>query len=187
MVNILVCCTGSVATIKVPELLERLRTHPDTVVRLVVSENSKHFLPSLSSLGLVGVTVLSDQDEWDSWSQRGDPVLHIELRKWADLCVVAPLSANTLAKISMGMADNLLTSVLRAWDFSKPVCVAPAMNTFMWDHPVTRPQVERLQSWGYIVIPPVVKTLVCGDTGTGAMASVETVEQTVLQLLSNVH
>ena len=67
MVNILVCCTGSVATIKVPELLERLRTHPDTVVRLVVSENSKHFLPSLSSLGLVGVTVLSDQDEWDSW------------------------------------------------------------------------------------------------------------------------
>ena len=61
------------------------------------------------------------------------------------------------------------------------------MNTFMWDHPVTRPQVETLQSWGYTVIPPVVKTLVCGDTGTGAMASVETVEQTVLQLLSNIH
>ena len=51
--------------------------------------------------------------------ERGDPVLHIELRKWADICVVAPLSANTLAKLAMGMADNLLTSTLRAWDFSK--------------------------------------------------------------------
>ena len=67
MVNILLCCTGSVATIKVPELLERLRAHPDTVVRLVVSENSKHFLPPLSSLGVVGDSVLCDQDEWDSW------------------------------------------------------------------------------------------------------------------------
>ena len=52
-------------------------------------------------------------------TDRGDPVLHIELRKWADICVVAPLSANTLAKLAMGMADNLLTSTLRAWDFSK--------------------------------------------------------------------
>ena len=67
MVNILLCCTGSVATIKVPELLDRLRAHPDTMVRLVVSENSKHFLPPLSSLGLVGDTVLCDEDEWSSW------------------------------------------------------------------------------------------------------------------------
>ena len=52
-------------------------------------------------------------------SQRGDPVLHIELRKWADICLIAPLSANTLAKIANGLADNLLTSTLRAWDFSK--------------------------------------------------------------------
>ena len=65
----------------------------------------------------------------------------------------------------------------------RPICVAPAMNTCMWDHPVTRPQVELVESWGYIVIPPVVKTLVCGDTGTGAMASVETVIDTVLGLV----
>jgi len=174
-----------VATIKIPELLDRLRAHPSTVVRLVVSGNSRHFLPTLSSMGVVGDTVLTDQDEWDSWAGRGDPVLHIELRKWADICLVAPLSANTLAKLAMGLADNLLSSTLRAWDFAKPICVAPAMNTFMWDHPVTRPQVELLESWGYTVIPPVVKTLVCGDTGTGAMASLETLEQTVMGLVQN--
>ena len=50
---------------------------------------------------------------------RGDPVLHIELRKWADICLVAPLSANTLAKLALGLADNLLSSTLRAWDFAK--------------------------------------------------------------------
>lgn len=183
MVNILICCTGSVATIKIPELVDRFRSHPNTVVRLVVSQHSRHFLPDLSELGVLGESVLTDQEEWDSWTDRGDPVLHIELRKWADICVVAPLSANTLAKLAMGMADNLLTSTLRAWDFSKPICVAPAMNTCMWDHPVTRPQVELVESWGYTVIPPVVKTLVCGDTGTGAMASVETVIDTVLGLV----
>ena len=59
------------------------------------------------------------------------------------------------------------------------------MNTMMWEHPVTRPQVELLESWGYTIIAPVVKVLVCGDTGTGAMASTDTVEHTVLKLLGN--
>ena len=59
------------------------------------------------------------------------------------------------------------------------------MNTMMWEHPVTRPQLELLESWGYFIIPPVVKTLVCGDTGTGAMASVENIEQTIVKLHSD--
>jgi len=67
MVNILVCCTGSVATIKIPELLERLREHPNFVVKLVVSQHSRHFLPELDSLGVVGDTVLTDSHEWDKW------------------------------------------------------------------------------------------------------------------------
>jgi len=183
MVNILVCCTGSVATIKIPQLLGSLREQTGWVVKLVVSQHSQHFLPELDSLGVVGDSVLADNDEWDKWSGRGDPVLHIDLRKWADICLVAPLSANTLAKLANGIADNLLTSTLRAWDFSKPVCVAPAMNTYMWEHPITKPQLDTLQSWGYTVIPPVVKTLVCGDTGTGAMAEVPTIVQFVLQLV----
>ena len=68
-----------------------------------------------------------DEEEWHQWQKKGDPVLHIELRKWADLLVVAPLSANTLAKLALGLCDNCLTSVVRAWDWSKPllVCLLP--------------------------------------------------------------
>lgn len=103
--------------------------------------------------------ILADEDEWSSWKCRGDPVLHIQLRNWADLAVIAPLSANTLAKLANGLADNLLSSVMRAWDFKKPILVAPAMNTFMWDHPVTSQHLSTLKTWGYSVIDPCSKTL----------------------------
>ena len=127
------------------------------------------------------ITVYRDSDEWSAWKTRGDPVLHIELRKWADLMVVAPLSANTLAKVSNGICDNLLTCVLRAWDFKsgKKVFFAPAMNTCMWDHPVTAQQVDTLKSWGFVQIPPISKTLMCKDTGMGAMAEPTSIVETV--------
>ena len=204
MVNILLCSTGSVASIKLPELLEQLRQVGGCEVKIVLTKHSQHFLPELASLGCPGQTVLTDEDEWRCWEGRGDPVLHIELRRWADLCLIAPLSANTLAKLSQGLADNLLTSTLRAWDLSRPVLVAPAMNTFMWEHPVTSEQLGILSQWGYTVIPPVVKTLgsspsppvliifftnlglfsVCGDKGNGAMASLDTIVQTVRSSLN---
>src|SRR5262245_20486764 len=69
--------------------------------------------------------------------QRDDPVLHIELRRWADLLVIAPLDANTLAKLAYGLSDNLLTCLYRAWDRRRPIVLAPAMNTFMWENPLT--------------------------------------------------
>ena len=96
----------------------------------------------------------------------------VQLRKWADLLLIAPLSANTLAKLAGGLADNLLTCVARAWAFSKPLLVAPAMNTAMWEHPLTASQLALLVTWGVRVVPPVVKVLACGDEGRGAMASV---------------
>uniref|UniRef100_A0A8C3GU10 Secretory carrier membrane protein 5 n=1 Tax=Corvus moneduloides TaxID=1196302 RepID=A0A8C3GU10_CORMO len=97
------------------------------------------------------------------WKGRSDPVLHIELRRWADLMVVAPLDANTLAKVANGICDNLLTCVIRAWDLSKPLLFCPAMNTAMWEHPITARHVEQLKGFGYTEIPCVVKKLVCGD------------------------
>ena len=129
--------------------------------------------------------VYRDADEWSAWQGRGDPVLHIELRKWADLLVIAPLSANSLAKLANGMCDNLLTCVARAWDFTKraPI-VAPAMNTMMWSHPVTDPQLKIIQSWGYTVIPPISKTLMCKDTGIGAMAEPQTIVDLILSLIN---
>jgi phosphopantothenoylcysteine decarboxylase len=83
--------------------------------------------------------VFTDWDEWPGWHYRkNDPVLHIALREWADVLVVVPLTANTLAKLANGISDNLLTSVVRAWDPTKPMVLAPAMNTKMWEHPSTQ-------------------------------------------------
>ncbi|XP_069723076.1 phosphopantothenoylcysteine decarboxylase isoform X2 [Phaenicophaeus curvirostris] len=117
------------------------------------------------------------------WKGRSDPVLHIELRRWADLMLVAPLDANTLAKLANGICDNLLTCVIRAWDLSKPLLFCPAMNTAMWEHPITAQQVEQLKGFGYTEIPCVVKKLVCGDEGRGAMAEVWTIVESVKQIL----
>jgi len=69
--------------------------------------------------------------------------------------------------------------IKRAWDFTKPVVVAPAMNTCMWQHPVTSVQVSQLEGWGYKVLPTVEKTLVCGDKGLGAMADLDTIVSAV--------
>ena len=107
--------------------------------------------------------------------------MHIELRKVASAVVVAPLSANTMAKLANGLCDNLLTCVLRAWDFNSlnakgSVIVAPAMNTCMYEHPVTEIQQKFLrQTLGVNVLQTVEKTLMCGDTGKGAMASIDTI------------
>ena len=74
-----------------------------------------------------------DEDEWSSWKKRDDPVLHIELRKLANCLIIAPLSANTMAKVINGLADNLLTNIFRAWDISAGSCVmVPTMNKYMF-------------------------------------------------------
>jgi phosphopantothenoylcysteine decarboxylase len=151
------------------------------------------------------VRVWTDENEWfrrftrriiqflgrygEQSYQKDDPILHVDLRKWADVLVVAPLSANTLAKMSVGMCDNLLTCVFRAWDFDKPVIFAPAMNTFMWSNPWTDMQINILSclqgaSGGYHVrfVEPQRKVLACGDEGVGAMADISKIVDAVNKL-----
>ena len=133
------------------------------------------------------------------WCKKGDTILHIEVRcqlsnryntaflqltKWADVMVIAPLDANTLAKLANGICDNLLvhyygkvqlcncimmfmqTCIVRAWDLSRPLIICPAMNTRMWEHPFTAKHLSVLcKELGYQEIPPVFKTLACGDSG----------------------
>jgi len=84
--------------------------------------------------------------------------------------IIAPLDANTLAKMANGICDNLLTSVVRAWDWETvPILLAPAMNTFMWNHPLTEPQLQTVTSFSTTkkckIIAPISKKLACGDTG----------------------
>ncbi len=169
MANILIGVTGSVAAIYTPELVHDLR-QAGHAVKVVATRSSFYFFDAANIEGLI-----RDADEWPGERyQRGDPVLHIELRRWADILLVAPLDANTLAKFALGMTDNCLTCVYRAWDRVKPIVLAPAMNTLMWDHPATGrhlAQVKDDMGAELIVVPPQVKKLACDDVGVGAMAA----------------
>jgi phosphopantothenoylcysteine decarboxylase len=173
MANILLGVTGSVAAIYTLELVHDLR-HAGHEVKVVATRAALYFFDAARVEELI-----RDADEWpgDRYT-RGDPVLHIELRRWADVLLVAPLDANTLAKFALGLTDNCLTCVYRAWDRTRPVVLAPAMNTLMWDHPATArhlAQVKDDMGPQLVVIPPQVKTLACDDIGIGAMASREDV------------
>lgn len=102
------------------------------------------------------------------------------MRRWADVLIVAPASANVIAKSSYGIADNFVLSVMRAWDFRKPCVLCPAMNTVMWTHPTTQESLTRLQAWGWEVLGPIEKVLACNDKGNGAMVSVQDIKTFLL-------
>ncbi|KAK3086661.1 hypothetical protein FSP39_021557 [Pinctada imbricata] len=180
--KILIGCTGSVASVKVPILVQEFLNIDDQLeIKVVSTENALHFFDQSH----LQVPVLLDRDEWQGWKQMSDPVLHIELRRWADLMLIAPLDANTLAKIANGICDNLLTCIVRAWDMQRPLLFAPAMNTFMWDHPITAQQINVLKTFGYKEIPCIKKKLACGDTGYGAMAEVSSIVAMTMEVLNS--
>ncbi|KAK3113554.1 hypothetical protein LTR53_009039 [Teratosphaeriaceae sp. CCFEE 6253] len=200
--HLLLAATGSVATIKIPEIVLALSKYHNLSIRILLTDSAAKFLddqaaeqPSLARIArLKNVdAIYRDAHEWRKPWVRGDSILHIELRRWADVMVIAPLSANSLAKVAVGMSDNLITSVVRAWDATgvlnearpdvplpyegrKGIIVAPAMNTAMWHHPITAEHLRRLETdWSvrnggwFDVLRPVEKQLACGDTGSGAM------------------
>ena len=180
--RILLGATGSVATVKVPKLAVQLKAFAD--VRVVATERGRFFLgrartydgAAYGAFEQAQIEVLSDDDEWAHWKQVGDPVLHVDLREWADLLLIAPLGANTLAKLANGLCDDLLSCTARAWDLDKPVVVAPAMNTAMWSHPMTAHHLAALRGvYEAAVVAPVAKALACGDVGVGALADVDDV------------
>lgn len=183
MPHVLIACSASVAAIKIPDIISLL-VQNNIQTTLIITEASKHFIDIEKIKNDFKIDVYTDQNEWDAWKNRGDPVLHIELSKKADVLLLAPLSANTMAKVSIGICDNLLTCIVRAWNVSKPVFFCPSMNTQMWNHPVTEDQVKKLVSWGYNLVPPIVKTLMCGDHGIGAMAEVDTIVKQIVEKLN---
>ncbi len=119
--------------------------------------------------------VWTDEDEWPgALYQKDQEIPHIALREWADILLIAPLSANTLGKMANGLCDNLLTSLIRAWSVNKPMVLAPAMNTVMWEHPATQEHLQTLKRWHKIeVAQPIAKKLACGDEGIGAIARLD--------------
>jgi phosphopantothenoylcysteine decarboxylase len=179
--KILLGLTGSVASTLYAKLFTQLQTIGD--VEIVFTKSATAFAPIVELYRMNGKVggIWGDENEWSfntnehfghPW-QKSDSILHIELRDKHSVLVIAPCSANTLAKLANGLSDNLLTSVARAWDMNRLKIIAPAMNTKMWEHPITREHLNKLQSWGYIIVEPQSKVLACGEEGMGAMANVE--------------
>ncbi|CAD7957474.1 unnamed protein product [Amoebophrya sp. A120] len=125
----------------------------------------------------------TDEDEWSKYrTVHEDPVLHIDLAKRSHLFLIAPLSANTLAKIAHGLCDNLLTCCVRAWPADKPLVVAPAMNTVMWQNALTQQHlsaIRRVYPLARVIEPRGSALLACGDVGVGAMAEVQRIREAV--------
>jgi len=201
MSKIVLGLTGSVATTKAIALMKALLVQQHELA-IVATGFAQYFLDpeDLTELKNQSTYFLTDQNEWPGTHYtKGQEIPHIMLGDWADALLIAPLDANTLAKMAGGISDNLLTSIFRAWDLSKPVVLAPAMNTRMWNNPFTAThlcQVAKLFGWEAptkgktdLSIPsnqacqqinlaekpiqiacPVEKTLACGDFGMGAMA-----------------
>jgi phosphopantothenoylcysteine decarboxylase len=169
--NILHGYTGSVATTLLNKFKKEYYSDKNISNKFIFTQSSLNFV-KLDDFWFRSDEVYDDAEEWNTY-QSSKKVLHIDLSKWADVFVIAPLSANTLAKLANGICDNLLTCVARAWDFNKPFIVAPSMNTRMYEHPVTKEHLDKISSWGIKIVPPIEKTLFCGDTGIGAMAQID--------------
>lgn len=162
--NILLGVTGSVAAVLTPKLIDRLSIDGH-LVTTVMTNTAIKFLTEK-------IVYYKDEDEWTEFNQIGDPILHIELRKWADVFLIAPCTVNTIGKLANGLCDNLLTNIAMAWDYDKPLIIAPACNTYMWENKVVKRNIKRLYEDKIAIIQPILKTLACGDTGIGAMGNI---------------
>jgi phosphopantothenoylcysteine decarboxylase/phosphopantothenate--cysteine ligase len=161
--RILLGVCGGIAAYKAAELVRRLRERA-AEVQVVLTGSAGHFVGEATFQALSGRPVRSSL--WDAQAEAA--MGHIELARWATAVVVAPASANTLAKLANGLADDLLGTLVLA--SRAPLWLAPAMNQAMWAHPATQANIERLRQRGAQVIGPGVGDQACGDVGAGRMS-----------------
>ncbi len=161
--RVLLIVSGGIAAYKCLEVIRRLRER-GRAVRCVLTKAGAEFVTPLSIAALSGDKVYDDLFSLTDESEMG----HIRLSREADLLVVAPASADLMAKMAHGRADDLASTILLATD--KPVMVAPAMNVRMWEHPATQANLETLRGRGVHRIGPVEGDMACGEYGPGRMA-----------------
>ncbi len=170
--NILIGISGSIAAYKIPILIRLLRKSGANV-RVVMTESAKDFvtplvLSTVSDNPVSSIAFDKETGDWDS---------HVELGLWADLMIMAPVSANTMAKMANGIADNhLLTTYLSA---RADVMFAPAMDLDMYIHPSTKNNINTLKEWGHIIIEPTQGELASGLCGMGRMEEPEIIFQKI--------
>ncbi len=154
-------CAG-IAAYKTPILVRGLRA-AGAEVQVVMTDNAHHFVTATSLQAVAGAPVR--QDLWDEHAEAA--MGHIELARWADLIIIAPATANTIAKLANGMADDLLTTLCLA--STAPVWLAPAMNQQMFQHRATQANLRAVESLGYQLIGPESGDQACGEVGPGRM------------------
>ena len=174
--NILIGITGGIAAYKICSLI-RLYKKSGANVRVIITPSALNFVTKLTLQTLSDNEVYVENFEIEEYKPG-----HISLCDEADIFVIAPATANTISKISNGICDNLLTSTACA--FSKPIILAPAMNTNMWNNVFVQENIQKLETHGYTIINPEDGFLACGTNGKGRMAEVEDIYEKTKEILS---
>ncbi len=175
MSNVALMVSGGIAAYKACEVLRGLQKAGHEV-RVAMTADAERFVGKTTFEALTKHPVLTDL-----YGQTGDPIPHITLSEWADVALVCPATANVMAKMVTGIADDALSTTLLAC--ACPVLVAPAMNVRMWLNPATQANVETLRSRGIELIMPTTGELACGDVGEGKLESVENIVAATLDAL----
>ena len=174
MTQITLAVTGSISAYKAADITSQL-TKLGLEVKVLMTPAARKFITPLTlqvlSKNPVGLDVMIEEDP--------KRIEHIDIGKETDLFLVPPASANTIAKLAMGLADNMVTSTALALPQGTKKILAPAMNTKMLEHPATQRNLKLLQDYGYQIIQPRHATLACGDQGSGALATVESIVKAV--------
>ncbi|HXU11980.1 MAG TPA: flavoprotein [Candidatus Binatia bacterium] len=160
--------SGGIAAYKAAEIVRGL-VKAGAEVHVIMTAGGRQFITPLTLQTLSGQDVITDQ--WDL--TRGADIQHIALTKGLDLMLVAPATADILAKFAHGIADDFLSTFYLA--VTAPVLVAPAMNVWMWEHPATQANLTLLKGRGVRVLEPEAGSLACGDEGIGRMADPESI------------
>ena len=160
--HILLCVCGGIAAYKAAELVRRLRD-AGAQVRVAMTRNALRFVGAATFQALSGAPVRTSL-----WDEAAEAAMgHIELARWADRVLVAPITANTLAKLAHGMADDLVSTLCLAT--AAPLAIAPAMNRQMWAHPATQANLATLLARGATVLGPAAGDQACGEIGEGRL------------------
>ncbi|HLP99779.1 MAG TPA: bifunctional phosphopantothenoylcysteine decarboxylase/phosphopantothenate--cysteine ligase CoaBC [Candidatus Limnocylindria bacterium] len=178
--------SGGVAAYKAAELVRRLQEERFDV-EVVMTRNAREFITPLTFAALTGKKVITEMfaEEAGGPANVESAIEHIAVAQRTDLLLIAPATANTLAKLARGIADDFLTTLYLAT--TAPVVVAPAMNVNMWEHAATQENLQILRARGVHVIEPDEGYLACGMTGAGRLAAVETIVRKVLDTLQIRH
>ena len=176
--KILLIICGGIAAYKSLELIRILKKEK-AFVKTVLTKNANKFVTPLSVTSLSQEKVYSDLFDYKNEAEMD----HISLSRWADLILIAPATANTISKLSYGMADDLASTIVLA--SNKKVFLAPAMNVRMWEHPANKENLNKLIDFGYQIIGPEIGDMACGEYGEGKMTEPENIIKHIKKIFSN--